>query len=81
MAGNRTRINVFIDEGWLKKLQELSKTDDRTVGELVREAVRDFLKLKGLYGSRTKDEQGHWKYNDPRGPILDYSKDAVKEEE
>lgn len=81
MAGNRVRINVFIDEGWLKKLQRLSLKDDRTVGEIIREAVRTLLKSNGLYDTRYKDESGEWVYEDPMGPIKEYSKENEKEKE
>lgn len=38
------KINIYVPEPALEKLQELSKKKDVSVAELIRKAVEEFLK-------------------------------------
>lgn len=78
MPGHRVRLNVFIDSEWHKQLQSIAERDDRSVGELVREGLRDLLRrdqYKGLGPIIDYVEAGAGV-----GPIKEYVKKEMKDE-
>lgn len=48
MAGNekppRVRLNIFLSEPWHDRLLKIGERDDKSINEIIREAVRDYLR-------------------------------------